>query len=558
MEQVEQLDPFYFKFKGKVARLFGRESVSNSIVALCEIIKNSWDGDATEVKIVFENPESERGKIHITDNGSALTLQEFENTWMMVATDDKEKNPVSKKFQRPKVGEKGVGRFATEKLAHSLKIVSRPEGEKYGFNVKIDWDEYEKGGQFDKIPNPAFKFMKKKKEHGFEITLTDLREGWDTTKMDSLQKTLGLLLPPVRYSQPFKVRVFIGDSPYRVKRLQSKFPSLSVYKFKSNLNIDGSMDFRFLTRTGKSYKSIVQAENSRCGPAEFDLYFFYRDKRGNYPENVAIKNIRNTLDRFGGLHLYRDGFKVSLAGDWAGLDKLRVNDPSNYPGHNQIIGFIKISKKNNPEIIDTTTREGIIENESWEDLKKFIYKSIELLVENRKRIEGREPSRKKKKGLKKTEKIESEELLAFSNNYPWVFYRPLEKEINACYSTKLFNSCLLLSRKMIENLIYNLLGITFPRDGELRWNTSKNRPHDFAVLIDQLEQKINQFSAEEQSFIEKFLRLCKPFRRYANSKAHNIMEYIERKDEIDNMKIPEMIQILLNLIRKIEDKKHES
>ncbi len=555
MEEVEQLDPFYFRFKGKVARLFGRESVSNSIVALCEIIKNSWDADATEVKIIFENPESERGKIHITDNGSALTLQEFENTWMVVATDDKEKHPVTKKFKRPKVGEKGIGRFATEKLAHSLKIVSRPEGEKYGFNVEINWDEYEKGGQFDKIPNPVFKFMKKKKEHGFEIVLTNLRERWDTTKMDSLHKTLGLLLPPVRYSHPFKVRVFIGDLPYRVKRLQSKFPSLSVYKFKSNLNIDGSMDFRFSARTGKAEKSNINMGTLRCGPAEFELYFFYRDKRGNYPENVGIKNIRNTLDRFGGLHLYRDGFKVSLAGDWAGLDKLRVNDPSNYPGHNQIVGFVKISKKNNPEIIDTTTREGIVESESWEGLKKFLYKSIELFVENRKRIEGRTISKKKRKVAREAEKIETEELLAFSDNYPWVFYKPLEKEINACYSAKLFNACLLLSRKIIENLIYNLLRIKFRSDIELRWNTGRNRPHNFAILVDNLEQKRSQFNQEEQMFIDKFIKLCKPFRRYANSKAHNIMEYIERKDEIDNMKIPEMIQILLNLIGKIEDKK---
>lgn len=552
MEEVEQLDPFYFRFKGKVARLFGRESVSNSIVALCEIIKNSWDADATEVKIIFENPESERGKIHITDNGSALTLQEFENTWMVVATDDKEKHPVTKKFKRPKLGEKGIGRFATEKLAHSLKIVSRPEGEKYGFNVEINWDEYEKGGQFDKIPNPVFKFMKKKKEHGFEIVLTNLRERWDKTKIDSLQKTLGLLLPPVRYSPSFKVRIFIGNSPYLLKKLQNRFLSLSVFKFKSKLNIDGSMDFRFSTRTGKSYKSNAKIENSRCGPSEFDFYFFYRDRRGNYSEEVSMKNIKNSLDRFGGLHLYRDDFKVNLVGDWAGLDKLRVNDPSNYPGYNQIIGFVKITKNSNPEIIDTTTREGIVENESWGDLKKFIYKSIDFFVENRKRIERRAtPSRKKKTLPSETKKIETEELLAFSNIYPEVFYKPLEKEINACYSAKLFNACLLLSRKMIENLIYNILQIKFPKDVDMRWNTGKNRPHDFAILIDNLEGGRNQFHPEEQPRIDKFIQLCKPFRRYANSKAHNIMEYVEQKDEIDSMKIPEMIQIMLNLILKV-------
>jgi len=549
--EPEKLDPLYFKFKGKIARLLGRESVSNSIVALCEVVKNSWDADATEVKIIFENSESEHGKIRVIDNGSGLSFQEFENTWMTVATDDKEKKPLTHKYRRQKVGEKGIGRFATEKLAHSIDVISKPENEKYAFSVKIDWDEYEKGGPFDKIPNQAFSFPKKKKEHGFEIVLGNLRERWNASRIDDFQRTLGLLLPPVKYIPNFKVKVFVGNSPCTIKKLQNRFLAINVYKFKSTLRPDGTVDFRFSARKGKIERSYFNLGNMKCGSAEFDLYFFYRDKRGNYPEGVSIKNVKNILDRFSGLYLYRDGFKVNLAGDWAGLDKLRVNDPSNYPGYNQIIGFVKLSKKNNPEIIDTTTREGIVENEAWEDLKKFIYKSIELFVENRKRKEKKILPVKKRKTLPETKKIETEELLAFSKNYPWVFYEPLEREINACYSTKLFNACLLLSRKMIENLLYNLLEYKFPKKAELRWNTGKNRPHDFATLIENLDQNKNQFTQEEQSYIDKFLELCKPFRRYANSKAHNIMQYVEQKNEIDGMKIPEMVQILLNLILKI-------
>jgi hypothetical protein len=553
MEQVEQLDPFYFKFKGRIARLLGRESVSNSIVALCEFVKNSWDADATEVKIIFENPESEKGKIQIIDNGSGLSLQKFDNTWMTVATDDKEKNPLTQKYKRPKVGEKGIGRFATEKLAHSVDIVSKPEIENYGFNVNINWDEYEKGGQFDKIPNPISRFSKKKKDHGFEIILSNLRERWNASRIDEFQRTLGIVLLPVKYLPHFKIRVFVGNSPRHFPKLQNRFLSLALYRFKSTLNLDGTVNFRFSERTGRSNKSDYSMVHFRCGSADFDLYFFYRDKRGSYPENISIKNIKNTLDRFSALHLYRDNFKVNLLGDWAGLDKLRVNDPSNYPGYNQIIGFVKISKNSSPEIIDTTTREGIVENEAWGDLKKFIYKSIDFFVENRKRIEKKALHVRKKKVPTVETRIETEELLTFSNAYPGVFYRPLEKEINACYSTKLFNACLLLSRKMIENLIFNLLDYKFPRNIELRWNTGKNRPHDFSVLIDNLEQNKTQFNQEEQTYIYKLLERCKTFRRYANSKAHNIMEYVEQKNEIDSIKIPEMVQILLNLIMKIRN-----
>lgn len=549
MDNVKQLDPFYFKFKGKVARLLGRESVSNSVVALCELVKNSWDADATDVKIQFKNPQSsEKGIIRIIDNGVGLNLQEFENSWMTVGTDDKEKHPVTKILKRPKIGEKGIGRFATEKLAHSIELISKPLNESSGFRVAIDWDEYEKGVQFDKVPNAVVSFPKNKKETGFEIILNNIREQWHISKITDFLNTLGLLLPPVDNAPKFKLKVYANGSHHRIQKLKHHILTLAPFRFKSKLNADGTINFKFSKGGGKFEKSSGKIKYARCGSAQFDLYFFYRDKRGNYPTNVPIKNIKKALDLFGGLHLYRDCFKVNLAGDWAGLDKLRVNDPSNYPGHNQIIGYIKITKDNNPDIIDTTTREGIIENNSWDDLREFIYKSIDLFVENRKRAEGKIVPKRKRKSPKKSEITESEELLPFANSYPWVFYRPLEKEINACYSANLLNSCLVLSRKMIENLIYNLLGCKFHKDAALRWNTTKNRPQDFSVLIDNLENNKSDFNPEDKNYINKFMKLCKPFRRYANSKAHNIMEYVEDRKEISKMKIPEMVQIMLQLI----------
>lgn len=550
---LEKLDPFYFKFKGKVARLLGRESVSNPIVALTELVKNSWDADATELSIIFENAESDKGKIRLNDNGTGLSLEEFESTWMTVATDDKEKTPFTKKYNRPKVGEKGIGRFGTEKLARLVEITSKPEKKEYGFNVTVNWDEYERGGHFDKIPNSASKFNKKRKEHGFEIILSNLREQWGAIEIDSFLKTLGLLLPPVKYHSPFNVKMFVGDSAKSVKKIKSNFLKLAVYRFKSTLKSDGTIEFRFSGRTGATKKSTTNLGSIKCGPAEFDLYFFYRDNRGNYPATIDIENIKGTLDRFKGLHLYRDNFKVNLAGDWAGLDKLRVNDPSFYPGYNQIIGFVKISKKSNPGIIDTTTRQGVIEEKPWWDLQKFIYESISLFVQNRKIVERKKAPVRKKRPLKKGKippKIGTEELLTFANDYPEIFYKFLEREINACYSASLLNGCLLLSRKMIENLIYNILREKFPGRIDLRWDKLKNRPHDFAILIDNLVDNKDRFNAEEQRYIDKFLKLCKPFKRVANSAAHNIMEYVENKKEIDTMKIPEMVQLMLNLVDK--------
>ncbi|MDI6859997.1 MAG: hypothetical protein QMC85_05840, partial [Methanocellales archaeon] len=74
---------------------------------------------------------------------------------------------------------------------------------------------------------------------------------------------------------------------------------------------------------------------------------------------------------------------------------------------------------------------------------------------------------------------------------------------------------------------------------------------DFAKLIDNLKDKKEEFNQEQQSIIDRFLELVYPFRRIANSKAHNIMVYVNSKEEVDNLKILEIIELVLKLIDKV-------
>lgn len=552
MNNLKELDPLYFKIRGKLARLLGRESLSNPAVAICELIKNSYDADATEIIIEFKNVKSGNGYIKIIDNGSGLTLEKIEKEWMTIATDEKEKQPYTEKLKRRKIGEKGVARFATEMIAHNLELISKPEGDIYGYKVSINWDEYERAAQFDKIPNKCFSFRKKKKDHSLELLLSPLREKWDEDKMELLYKKIGLLIPPVQAQQRgrFYIKLQTVEFPKYSRVIKLAFLKQAVFILKSSLLRDGTINLGFKTYKGKTITE-KSAAHYTCGPVEFRMFFFYRDK-GKYPFEVDIKNLRNTLDGYGGLHLYRDGLKVNLSEkDWAGLDGIRINDPSWYPSNKQVIGIINITHDGNPEIVDTTTREAIIESPAFKDLIQFLHQSIEFFVECRRKVEKKK-ARKPKKRISPQlapEKLR-ESFIDFGLAYPEVFYRPLENEINSCYASNLSNAVLLLSRKMIENLMYNLFEYTFPKKADLRWNTSKNRPHDFSVLLDNLIDKKGEFSQEEQRLIEKFLGLCKPFKREANSKAHNIMEYIEDRDQLKNLKIPEIIQIILKLVAK--------
>jgi hypothetical protein len=145
-------------------------------------------------------------------------------------------------------------------------------------------------------------------------------------------------------------------------------------------------------------------------------------------------------------------------------------------------------------------------------------------------------------------------LLKFKGKYPDIFYDRLEDEINAAYNDpRMPNAALLLSRKLIENLVYNLLQIRFKGRGiDIYFDTDHNRALDFSVLLDNLKTRQVEFDADIRDTLTRFLKLVDPFRLDANSKAHNVMEYLEKTSQLNRMKIPEMVQMLLNMIARLK------
>ena len=164
----------------------------------------------------------------------------------------------------------------------------------------------------------------------------------------------------------------------------------------------------------------------------------------------------------------------------------------------------------------------------------------------------------KGKGAGKPKPPPFKRFLKFQGKYPEIFYDRLENEINVAYNNpNLPNASLMLSRKLIENLVYNLLEYKFGKIGEYyryydtRWG---GRALDFSGLIENLEATRSKYDADQQERITKFLSLVKPFRRDANSKVHKVMEYLESMKQLDKLKIPDMTQLLINLIDRVRSK----
>lgn len=139
-------------------------------------------------------------------------------------------------------------------------------------------------------------------------------------------------------------------------------------------------------------------------------------------------------------------------------------------------------------------------------------------------------------------------------NHPEYFYKKLESEINSCYSCKAYTAVIILSRKLIENLLIDVLrkkyGSTTKRDVEMYYGTEQGRFHDFTFLLKNLDEQKGDFKIDEE-IIHQFFELVKPFRKNANSKAHSIVHIIEKKEELKDYDIQRLASLLIRLYNNI-------
>ena len=140
-QEIASLDSERVRFSvdaGLINRL-GTELVGKKETAVSELVKNAYDADATLVKLIFENSNEEGGILQIEDNGSGMSRNELINGFMKISSTEKVRNPLSPKYNRNRAGRKGIGRFAVQRLADELIILTKKRGTEHAYRLTIDW-----------------------------------------------------------------------------------------------------------------------------------------------------------------------------------------------------------------------------------------------------------------------------------------------------------------------------------------------------------------------------------------------------------------------------------
>lgn len=138
----------YIEPTGRLIMAIGKDLIKDLPAAMVELVKNSYDADASYVKITYK--KTNRGlKIIVEDDGHGMSQETVLGAWMVPSTDyklKKKKSPNGRIYQ----GRKGIGRYAVSLLGNKLELITVKDSIKT--TALFDWNDFTSEKKLSEIP----------------------------------------------------------------------------------------------------------------------------------------------------------------------------------------------------------------------------------------------------------------------------------------------------------------------------------------------------------------------------------------------------------------------
>ncbi|MDT3740720.1 MAG: ATP-binding protein [Candidatus Kapabacteria bacterium] len=425
-EQILKLDDNQIRFSvdaGIINRL-GKELVGKHETAVSELIKNAFDADATVVNLIYENALNKGGILTIEDNGNGMTRDQLINGFMRLSSSDKIHNPISEKYKRKRAGRKGIGRFATQRLGNKLTIITQTLNTKEAIKLSINWNDFETDKNLLSITN-RIELIPKTLAEGTILIIENLRDSWTDVMIKRVFRCTAELLQPFPLSKKRlnekESSIDPGFKSYYFRQQDSDLIPIidddeaifnhALAQIEGYVLDDGQgcwalksekLNFPqeiFLIGNNQNDREDVSEPFNLIKGVHFKVYYFVYDPKLFAPKTFSF--IRNLAYERGGIRLYRNGFRVLPYGeqgdDWLGLDKSNNRSVILAPHMNfSFFGFVEIDDVKGDLFEETSSREGLIENNALNELTFFVYQSIINAVMKVSDLRGRKASASQK------------------------------------------------------------------------------------------------------------------------------------------------------------------
>lgn len=373
---------------GLIDRL-GRELVGRQETALIELVKNSFDADAWEVTVTLETDA-----IVIKDNGTGMTREELVAGFLRLASTLKVKEPRSRIYDRQRAGRKGIGRFATQRLGKVLRLSTWINDEDPGLELVVNWQKFESGRDLDEVP--VYLGKEPPAKMGTIIRIEQLRDEWSVSQIRRCWRGLLALQQPFPVApvkrQPGKDPGFdvkflrdggLFDDPELVADFQSEILDHHHAMIEFRVSEEGIAEWRVSQNRFGPDRGWSRIHHEHRDNANPPAYASLRDvaMKTHYfilaPEllpSLVYSRVRDALRDEGGVRLYRNGFRVVPYGepgnDWLRLDQIYAQRGAVLApiANRNFFGIIEVQDPEGRQFEEHTSREGLIESNSFREL----------------------------------------------------------------------------------------------------------------------------------------------------------------------------------------------
>lgn len=446
-----------------LVKVLGEQLIASERVGILELVKNAYDAGASYCNVRIEKipglkkiaasnnlyNEFDGPVIVFEDDGRGMSMNEIENGWLRPAStlktnikermkDERKKAEESgtlatyEKFistlkkehgNRIPLGEKGVGRFATNRLGRYLLIKTKVKTKDFEYVLKINWDDFDKVS--DTVTNlesvgVTLTRQKPSRDYGERKTGTQIiiyggRDEFELTEDELIEINRTLLKlnspnPNPNFKLPsFKVSFECPQMPtLEEKPVREYFEP--IFTISGIVDEWGKFNYDFLFSPPKSVpmpkdkrkdkiqdlRTLLDApygeywrmpedekklRKPMCGSFYVHLEIWYR--RAPWIEGPFGRDFINELDKYGGISVFRDGINVFPAEwgaetDWLELTKAHIKKGSNI-SYRDMIGNVEIEQSINFNLIDKTNREGVLHNRAYNDFRRLLQGIIALV-----------------------------------------------------------------------------------------------------------------------------------------------------------------------------------
>ncbi|HEX9132692.1 MAG TPA: sensor histidine kinase, partial [Ktedonobacteraceae bacterium] len=299
---------------------------------------------------------------------------------------------------RIQLGEKGVGRFAADKLGSELELITRQDGADEEIVLRVSWHHFDQDKYLDEVENIWFTREPQEfpdKSHGTLLIIRSLRAAWNHEMVVRLNNGLSRLVSPSTTSTDFVIETKCPEYPFASGRVINRLLETAPYRLTGSIDRNGILNIRdsrerIIDLRPDCHKHFLDAQGEYrlplCGPFSISMNVWDLEPLTRKGHGID-RALREAIKASSGVSIYRDGFRIWPYGerddDWLELNQRRVNNPTLRISNNQIIGFVEITHRDNPDLRDRTSREGLIDTPAFFDLKALVLAALSELETER-------------------------------------------------------------------------------------------------------------------------------------------------------------------------------